>query len=53
MLSNFNHKELLVSNLDLGKLNNVGISGLNSYYKLEKITDFPFTHPNELPDFYE
>ena len=39
--------------MDLGLLDNVGISGLNSYYKLEKITDFPFTRPNELPNFSE
>jgi flavin reductase (DIM6/NTAB) family NADH-FMN oxidoreductase RutF len=37
--------------MDLGLLDNVGISGLNSYYKLEKITDFPFARPNELPSF--
>lgn len=39
--------------IDLGLLNNVGISGLNSYYKLEKITDFPFARPSELPKFSE
>ncbi|MDF1516718.1 MAG: flavin reductase [Lutibacter sp.] len=39
--------------MDLGLLDNVGISGLNSYYKLEKITDFPFARPNELPNFSE
>jgi len=39
--------------IDLGLLNDVGISGLNSYYKLQKITDFPFARPNELPNFPE
>jgi len=39
--------------MDLGLLDNVGISGLNSYYKLEKITDIPFARPNELPNFSE
>jgi flavin reductase (DIM6/NTAB) family NADH-FMN oxidoreductase RutF len=39
--------------MDLGLLKNVGISGLNSYYKLEKISDFPFVRQNELPNFSE
>lgn len=36
-------------NLDI--LNSVGVCGLNSYYKLKKITDFPFARPTELPSF--
>ena len=39
--------------MDLGLLDNVGISGLNSYYKLEKNTDFPYSSRKELPKFYE
>lgn len=37
--------------IDLSKPNNVGISGLNTYYKLEKIAEFPYARPNALPDF--
>lgn len=37
--------------LDLSLLNNVGISGLNSYYSLEKITDFPYARVSETPNF--
>lgn len=37
--------------LDLGQLNSVGISGLNSYYKVEKINSFPYARVHELPDF--
>lgn len=28
--------------IDLGKLGDVGISGLNSYYKLKKVNEFPY-----------
>ena len=38
--------------LDLGAMANVGISGLNSYYALEKIAQFPYARPHETPDFY-
>lgn len=37
--------------IDLSQPNDVGISGLNTYYKLEKIAEFPYARPNELPDF--
>lgn len=37
--------------IDLGLINNVGISGLNSYYKLEKTAQFPYARKHELPDF--
>ncbi|TLU96950.1 flavin reductase family protein [Dyadobacter sediminis] len=37
--------------IDLSQLDDVGISGLNSYYKLEKIAEFPYARPNALPDF--
>lgn len=29
--------------IDLGEVNDVGISGLNSYYKLDKIASFPYS----------
>ncbi len=37
--------------IDLEGINDVGISGLNTYYSLEKIAEFPYARPNELPDF--
>lgn len=37
--------------LDLGKLDVTGISGLNCYYKLTKINEFPYARVNEVPDF--
>lgn len=37
--------------IDLSQPTDVGISGLNTYYKLEKIAEFPYARPNELPDF--
>jgi len=37
--------------IDLSVPGDVGISGLNSYYSLEKMARFPYARPNELPDF--
>jgi flavin reductase (DIM6/NTAB) family NADH-FMN oxidoreductase RutF len=37
--------------IDLSKLGSVGISGLNSYYQLEKIEEFEYARPENLPDF--
>ena len=37
--------------LDLQALGAVGISGLNRYYQLEKIGEFPYARPDELPEF--
>ncbi|RRB04383.1 flavin reductase family protein [Larkinella rosea] len=37
--------------IDLSRVKDVGISGLNSYYKLEKIAQFPYARPQSLPDF--
>jgi len=37
--------------IDLSQPDDVGISGLNTYYKLEKIAEFPYARPNALPDF--
>lgn len=36
--------------IDLGKSESVGVSGVNSYYKLEKIADYPYATASELPD---
>ncbi len=35
--------------IDLSIINDVGIGGLNSYYKLEKIANFPYARVSELP----
>ena len=37
--------------IDLASINDVGISGLNSYYTLNKIAQFPYARPGELPEF--
>ena len=37
--------------INLELLNDVGIGGLNSYYRLERIGQFPYARANELPDF--
>lgn len=37
--------------IDLSTINDVGISGLNSYYSLKKFGQYPYARPNELPDF--
>ena len=37
--------------LDLAKYDAVGISGLDSYYALEKMATFPYVRINEIPDF--
>ena len=37
--------------INLECLNEVGIGGLNSYYRLERIGQFPYARTNELPDF--
>ncbi|MEM7162277.1 MAG: flavin reductase [Bacteroidota bacterium] len=37
--------------LDLVKIEGVGISGLNSYYSLEKLNTFPYVRTHEIPDF--
>jgi len=37
--------------LDLGNMDNVGISGLNSYYTLNKVDEFPYARVTETPDF--
>lgn len=37
--------------LDLEMLGTAGISGLNTYYELARIGQFPYARPEELPDF--
>jgi flavin reductase (DIM6/NTAB) family NADH-FMN oxidoreductase RutF len=37
--------------VDLEQINSVGISGLNSYYKVKKIARYPFVRVNEVPEF--
>lgn len=37
--------------IDLSVPNDVGISGLNTYYKLERMAQFPYARPGALPDF--
>jgi flavin reductase (DIM6/NTAB) family NADH-FMN oxidoreductase RutF len=37
--------------IDLSEPNDVGISGLNTYYKLEKMAQFRYARPDALPDF--
>lgn len=37
--------------LDLENLNSIGVTGLNSYYTLQKKADFPFVRVNEIPEF--
>lgn len=39
------------SMINLEKADTVGISGLNSYYKLEKIADYPYARVHETPSF--
>ncbi|RAK02677.1 flavin reductase (DIM6/NTAB) family NADH-FMN oxidoreductase RutF [Larkinella arboricola] len=36
---------------DLSRVNDVGISGLNSYYRLTKLGQFPYARPQTMPDF--
>lgn len=37
--------------VNLETLKSVGIGGLNSYYRLSKIGEFPYARPHETPDF--
>ena len=39
------------NDIDLEATNSVGISGLNSYYSLKKIDDYPYARANEVPEF--
>lgn len=37
--------------IDLGLADGVGISGLNSYYRLEKLADFHYARASDVPEF--
>lgn len=37
--------------IDLEQANSVGISGLNSYYELKKIAQYPYVRVSEVPNF--
>ena len=37
--------------IDLSILGSAGISGLNTYYSLNKIAEYPYARPDELPEF--
>lgn len=37
--------------IDLEVCNSTGISGLNTYYSLEKLDTFPYVRSNKIPDF--
>jgi flavin reductase (DIM6/NTAB) family NADH-FMN oxidoreductase RutF len=37
--------------INLSLVDDVGISGLNSYYQLQKLAEFPYARVSELPDF--
>jgi len=37
--------------IDLAAYDGVGISGLNSYYALEKLASFPYAKADQIPDF--
>lgn len=37
--------------IDLSKANGIGISGLNSYYELKKIAEYPYARVDEVPGF--
>ncbi|MFS4492418.1 flavin reductase family protein [Maribacter sp. 2308TA10-17] len=37
--------------IDLSNINTVGISGLNTYYELKKISRYPYARVNQIPDF--
>jgi len=39
------------NDIDLSHTNTVGISGLNTYYGLQKIAEYPYARPHEIPKF--
>lgn len=42
---------MIDGDIDLEASNGVGISGLNSYYSLKKIGNFPYVRVDEVPEF--
>jgi len=43
--------DLNAGDIDLEQTQSVGISGLNSYYAVKKVAQYPFVRLNEIPDF--
>lgn len=43
--------DLNEGDIDLEQTRSVGISGLNSYYELTKLAQYPFARPEDLPKF--
>jgi hypothetical protein len=37
--------------INLAQYQAVGIAGLNSYYKLEKLASYPYVRTHEIPEF--
>lgn len=37
--------------INLGEIQDIGISGLNNYYKLEKIACYPYARTSQLPEY--
>lgn len=42
---------MIDNNINLEATRSVGISGLNSYYSLKKIGNYPYVRENEVPEF--
>ncbi len=42
------HKD---GHIDIASLDGVGLSGLNNYYQIEKLTSLPYARVSEVPDF--
>ncbi len=42
---------IIAHDVDLEAANSVGVSGLNSYYSLKKIGNFPYVRVKEVPEF--
>lgn len=42
---------IVAGDIDLEIANSIGISGLNSYYSLKKIADYPYARKEEVPKF--
>jgi flavin reductase (DIM6/NTAB) family NADH-FMN oxidoreductase RutF len=40
------------NNLDLSLSQSVAISGLQTYYSVQKLAQYPYARPNQLPDFH-
>lgn len=47
----FPEDSIVDSDIDLERSNSIGISGLNSYYSLNKLDRYPYARVTEVPDF--